>query len=264
MEPTMELKTAEQALEEAKDLDFNKVWAALMEDRVLLRESKKEMDEFFRESKRQLDEAMRESKKQLDEAMRESKRELDETMRESNKRMDAMMDRTDKQIEKTSITVEKTSKEVAELTKNIGGVSNRLGQLTEAMFSGELWKKFNAQNYGFTRQTGTAKYTENGKVIAEVDFLFEDGRYVMPVEVKTKLDRDDVNEHIKRIGTIRRYMDAREDKRTLVGAMAGGTVDDRVLKYAQSSGLYVFVQSGDSVIIADAPPDFKAREWRAP
>ena len=49
--------------------------------------------------------------------------------------------------------------------------------------------------------------------------------------------------------------------RILVGAVAGGSINDNVLEYAQKQGLYVIIQTGDSVAIADRPQGFKAREW---
>jgi hypothetical protein len=38
-------------------------------------------------------------------------------------------------------------------------------------------------------------------------------------------------------------------------------VADEVRKYAQRKGLYVLVQSGDSVTVADLPESFSPREW---
>ena len=97
--------------------------------------------------------------------------------------------------------------------------------------------------------------------LAEADFFLENGEYAMPVEVKTELSVSDVNEHIERLAKIREYMDARNDKRKLVGAVAGEIVAENVLHYAQKKGLYVLKQSGDSVTIAAAPHNFKQQEW---
>ena len=83
----------------------------------------------------------------------------------------------------------------------------------------------------------------------------------MPVEVKTHLKEEDVDEHREQIEKIRGYMDRRGDERRLVGAVAGGTVPDRVRRYAQGQGLYVVEQSGESVSIAEAPTGFTARIW---
>jgi hypothetical protein len=39
------------------------------------------------------------------------------------------------------------------------------------------------------------------------------------------------------------------------------SVAEEVKNYAHRKGLYVLVQSGDSVTVADAPENFKAQEW---
>ena len=221
----MEKKTAEQAREEAKGLTFEIVWAALME----LRETQQE--------------AQREAERQRQEAQREAERERQETQR---------------QIRESQ---QKTDRLVAELTKNIGGLGNSLGKFTESMFSNELWRKFNELGFPFTMQSPHVKFVEDGKVLAEVDFYLQNGNYVMLVEIKTDLSVEDVDEHLERIAKIRKYMDVREDKRKLVGAVAGATVAENVLSYAHRKGLYVIIQTGDSVAVADAPEGFKVREW---
>ena len=233
----MEYMTAAEAAEAAKGLTFEKVWAALMESRMKSDAEFREMREQFRESREQF-------------------REMREQIRESQMKTDAQMAETDARFEKTR-------KNIEELSKNIGGVNNKLGRLTEILFSAELWKKFGEQGYEFTKQAPHVKFIENKQVVAEADYFLEDGKYVMPVEVKTELSIEDVKEHLDRIDVIRRFMDTHGDNRILVGAVAGGIVKENVLKYAQKRGLYVFVQTGDSVAIAEMPEDFKAREWSA-
>ena len=227
--------TAEQAAEAAKGLTFEKVWAALME----LREYQEETQKQIRESQQETQKQMQETQKQ----MQESKKQ----MQESKKQMQESQKKTDKII--------------ADLSKNIGGLGNSLGRFTEAMFSAELWKKFNELGFTFTKQAPHMKFYEYGQVLAEVDFFLENGAYAMSVEIKTELSIDDVDEHLVRIEKIRQYMDAHDDKRKLVGAVAGGTVSESVRNYAHKKGLFVIVQTGDSVAIASMPKEFKAREW---
>ncbi|MDR3138940.1 MAG: hypothetical protein LBT95_04625, partial [Treponema sp.] len=71
----------------------------------------------------------------------------------------------------------------------------------------------------------------------------------------------DIEDHLKRIEKVRRQLDKRGDRRKLVGAVAGMAVPEHVREYAQQRGLYVLVQSGDSVALAEVPEGFKAREW---
>ena len=172
-----------------------------------------------------------------------------------------LVDKTQKQINKTQKQIDKTQKQIDELSRNIGGVSNTLGRMSEGMFSMELHKKFNGLGYPFTKQTPHVMYYENGRVIAEADFLLENGDYAMVVEVKTELKINDVKDHVKRIAAIRKDFDSHGDTRILVGAMAGVTIHEGVQDYAQKQGLYVITQSGDTITVAKLPQGFKAREW---
>jgi len=172
--------------------------------------------------------------------MQESQKQLQESQKQSQRR---------------------TDKIIADLSKNIGGLGNSFGRFTEAMFSTELWKKFNECGFLFTKQAPRVRFYEYGQCLAEVDFFLENGKYAMPVEIKTELSVNDVDDHLERIEKIRLYMDAHNDKRKLVGAVAGGIVSENVLNYAQKKGLFVVEQSGESVAIAAMPKGFKAREW---
>jgi len=166
-----------------------------------------------------------------------------------------------KTVSETSKIVSETSKTVSDLSKNVGGLGNLQGRLTEAMFGAELWKKFNEINLPFNKQSSNYKFVENNLVVAEADFFLENGEYAMPVEIKTELSISDIDHHIERIVKIREYMDAHDDNRKLVGAIAGGIVAENALRYAQKKGLYVLTQNGDSVMIASVPHNFKRQEW---
>jgi len=214
----------QEALKRAEGMTFEKFWVMLMESRAEMREIR----ESFKE--------MRESQKETERQMRESQKETERQLQESGK-------------------------QIKELSNNVGGVNNRLGRLTEVLFSAKLWQKLDAYGYEFSCQAHHKKFVENKLVIAEADYWLENGDYVMPVEVKTELIAGDIDEHIERIEIIRGYMDKRKDARKLVGAVAGGVIADNVLKYAQRKGLYVFIQTGDTVEIAEPPQGFKAREW---
>ena len=236
----MDIITAEQAAEAAKGLTFEKVWAALMD-------MQKRMDIRDEEYRKRMEVRDEEYKKRME----ESRRQMQEQIQEVN-------EQTKKELK---VSLLETRKVVADLSKNVGGVNNSLGLFTESLFSTGLDEKFNELGYPFTKQGPHVKFKEDGKVIAEADYFLENGDYAMAVEVKTELKESDVNEHMQRIAAIRRYFDARNDKRILLGAVAGGIINDNVLKYALKQGLYVITQSGDSIVIAEMPQGFKAREW---
>jgi hypothetical protein len=218
----LDYMTAEQAAEAAKGLTFEKVWAALME-------SRQRMDESQQDWQKKLDESRQDWQKKLDESRQQ--------MKESNAEAQARMD------------------------KMLGGLGNSLGRLTEAMFTPDLWKKFADRGLPFNSQCYRKKITDGKHVIAELDVLIENGEYSMPVEIKTVLSVEDVDEHLERIGKVRQVMDAHGGKRKLIGAVAGGSVPENVLRYAQRKGLFVIVQTSDSIDVADMPETFKARDW---
>ncbi|MDR3173108.1 MAG: hypothetical protein LBU19_02550 [Treponema sp.] len=155
----------------------------------------------------------------------------------------------------------KLDKQIAELSKNIGGLNNSFDKWVEEMVSAKLWEKFRALGYPFTQGESNKRYWEDKRTVAEVDLLLENGDYAMPVEIKSILTQEDVDNHLERIGKIRGALDKWGDRRKLVGAVAGMSVSEEVRDYAQKKGLYVLVQSGDSVTVVDVPEGFRVREW---
>ncbi|MDR3167637.1 MAG: hypothetical protein LBT93_06815 [Treponema sp.] len=163
-------------------------------------------------------------------------------------------------FQETDRRQKETDKQIKELSKNIGGLNNSFGKWAEEMISAKLWEKFKAMGYTFTRG-GPMKFWEDDRTIAQVDMFLENGDFAMPVEIKSELTIEDIADHLKRIEKVRQQLDKRGDRRKLVGAVAGMVVPENVREYAQKEGLYVLVQSGDSVALAEAPENFKVREW---
>ena len=232
----MEMMTPEEAAEAAKGMTFEKIWLMLMEDRMKWEES---------ELKRQRD-------REETELQRQKERE------ESEQKHQKEMEEIFRQIKESGAEVDKR---MARTDRRLGRLSNSLGEFMEAFFSGDLCEKFDDLGFEFTSLGPNKQFREGKRDIAEVDFFLENGEVVMAVEVKSKLRKNDIDEQIKRIGIIRRYMDQRNDRRKIIGAAAGGVVPDEVLRYAHEQGFYMLIQTGDSVEIADLPEGFKAREW---
>ena len=240
----MENMTVEQALEAAKGLTFEKVWLALMESRQQLHESQQRMEKANEESRLRMEKANEESRLREEKANEESRLRMDKVNEESRLRMENSMDDFKK-----------------EMNKVIGKLGNSLGQLTESMFSADLWEKFRDYGIPVSMQSVRHEFNEDKRNLAEADIYIQNGEYAIPVEVKTNLSIEDVNEHLERINVIRKYLDEHNDRRKLMGAVAGATVPENVMRYAWKKGLFVLVPSGESVTIADVPENFKAREW---
>jgi hypothetical protein len=86
----------------------------------------------------------------------------------------------------------------------------------------------------------------------------------MLVEVKTKPTIEDVKEHIKRLGKMRKYADLHginglKSKRAFFGAVAGVVIKDNVKKFVLKQGFFAIEPSGEGFNIT--PPDKKPKEW---
>ena len=178
---------------------------------------------------------------------------------ESHKAWDRRMADLTKQHEESKKDWEKRMRR---LDRDMGKLGNSYGDQVEAMFV-NLGAKFNKLGFDFPKEAkGSIKFLdENTKILAEVDHLLENGSFVLPIEVKARLKLEHVDDHIERLGIISSYNAKHNDSRKVIGAVAGGIVPQNVMTYAHKKGLYVLVQNGESIEIADDPEGFKAQEW---
>jgi hypothetical protein len=205
---------------QTEGLTFEKVWAALMENR---------------------------------EQMKETDRRMQET--------DWQMKETDRRMQETDRQMKEAAQRMKETDKLIGKLGSRFGEMIEHLVVPNITNKFNALGFNFNHVSENHKINdEAGHCLAEIDILLENGETVMAVEVKSKPNQNDINEHIKRMEILRNKADTRNDKRKFQGAVAGAIVDENVRSFAYQKGFYVIVQSGDTVKI-DIPDGFNPREW---
>ena len=214
-----------QAREPQMGLNFEQVWAALME----LRESQRES---LRESREEFDRRMRESNETAEREMRD--------LRESQRETARQMKKTD---------------------EIIGKLGNSFGELAEHLVAPSIEEKFNALGYHFEDIAPNRKFkNEKGEVIAEIDILLENDKYSVVVEVKSKPKEADIADFRKRLEVLRKYKDKRHDQRKIHGAIAGAVFEDSVKKAVLKAGFYVIEQTGDTVKI-NVPEGFKPKEW---
>jgi hypothetical protein len=193
-------------------------------------------------------------------------------IQETNRQMketDRKMKETDRQMKETDLRIEarnaETERFIRELTaktdRQIGKLGSRLGEMVEHIMSPKLQKKFEKFGYRFNHLSRNhAIEDQNKKRLAEVDVLLENGEYAMAVEVKTHLTTEDVQDHVKRMGILRRIADEHQDRRKYLGAVAGAVIDKEVPDYAVKNGFFLINPSGETVDI-EAPEGFKPRIW---
>ncbi|MDR0328094.1 MAG: hypothetical protein LBI05_07365 [Planctomycetaceae bacterium] len=176
--------------------------------------------------------------------------------REEFKEMREQMKETDRRIAQMS---QETDRRMKETDRKISALGSRIGEIVENMVGGDIVGQFQALNIAIHSHSrdktfGTRGTNESG----QIDVFLENGDIVVLIEVKTKPTADDVLDHIERMKKYRIYGN---DKRRILGAVAGAVVADDVVKFAHKQGLFVIVQSGEAVEIIAPPEGFVAKEW---
>jgi hypothetical protein len=197
----------ETQLEYPKGLDFEQVWAALMETR----EQQKEMTKEIKEAQMQTDRQMKESAREIKEAQM----------------------KTDRQIDKVS--------------KQLGDFTNSFGEVIECMIAPNLQEKFNDLGYDFQEASTNHKiHDKKNDIKFEIDVFLQNGDTAMLVEIKANLAISDINKHIMRLEKMRKYADLRGDSRNFLGAVAGIVVGDNEKEYALKNGFFLIEPSGEN------------------
>jgi uncharacterized Zn ribbon protein len=153
-----------------------------------------------------------------------------------------------------------TEKALKETQRIVGDLGNKFGDEAEYTLVPDLPEKF--QQFGFDFGVINRNRKINNKehnIHAEIDAFLENGTQAMAVEVKAKLQKADVDNHIMRMEKIRRYADLFGDKREFFGALAATIVDETARSYALENGFYVIEPSGEDVKVTG--PDSNPRIW---
>jgi Holliday junction resolvase-like predicted endonuclease len=166
----------------------------------------------------------------------------------------AALQETDRILKEAAKRQEEADRRMEETDRRISRLGNRIGELIEHFAASNLLEKFEELGFEFTAISRNLVIKNKRKEhLAEIDILLEDGEYVMAVEVKSLLNKTDVEEHQERMKIVRGYADKHADKRKYIAAVAGATIESTAREYALASGIYVIEQTGDTVRVK-APP----------
>ncbi|MDR0328917.1 MAG: gp58-like family protein [Planctomycetaceae bacterium] len=210
--------------------------------------------ELFRETREQFRQAAEETK-EIKRLFQESDRKFQETVEQ----MKAQTAETDRIIQAVARRQEKTDMQIERTSREVGSLGSRIGEIVENMVGGDIVGQFQTLNIAIKSLCRDKTFGTRGtSTSGQIDVFLENGDVVILVEVKTRLTEDSVREHLERLEKYRLYGN---DKRRILGAVAGAVVSDDVAKFAYRQGLYVIVQSGEAVKIVPPPEGFVAKEW---
>jgi DNA repair exonuclease SbcCD ATPase subunit len=250
---------AQKIQEEARTIqeEARKIQGEAQERERKLQKEAQESARKIQEEAQKRERENREYARKIQEEAQERARKIQEEAqerKETERMFKEMRAETDRIMKETALQMKETDRKISKL----GG---RIGDLVEQMIAPNILEKFKKLDYVFGKVAPNVRYTDSqGQFVAEVDLLLENGDSVLVVEVKTNLTINDVKEHVKRMEKLRIYADGHQDRRKLLGAVAGAIASEGAKAFAVKNGFFVLEQSGDTIKIA-VPQDFKPREW---
>ncbi|MFH7243273.1 MAG: hypothetical protein ACHWZW_10535 [Spirulina sp.] len=189
-----------------------------------------------------------EAQKETEQRFLETDQRLDQRFRETDQRMDQRFRETERLLRRQN----------QQLNEQLGKLGNRLGEFVEWQVRPAVVRLFQARGIA-VHEFHDGISVQRGDEGIEIDLLVVNTTEAILVEVKSKLTQTDVDEHLERLSKFKRLMPRYNDVRAM-GAVAAMVVPDEVARYAYRKGLFVMVQSGDSVVILN-DDSFKPKTW---
>jgi len=187
--------------------------------------------------------------------VREMQKETERRFQETERRFQE----TERLMKERSAETERLMKQQSQETdKKIGRLTNRLGEFIEEMVRPGAVRLFRERGINVHVVSRNVTAERDGEA-AEIDLLVVNDGEMIVVECKSSLSIDDVNEHLERLGKVKRLFPHYRDMKVM-GAVASMVMQENVGKYAYKKGFFVLCQSGDNMVILN-DAKFKAKVW---
>ncbi len=191
--------------------------------------------------------------------LRESQKKTDseiDKLRESQKKTDEQLKKTDEQIRETERLVNRTNRQIGELTDG-------WGKFVEGLVAPSVPRLFSQLGIKIYKTYPRALSRLNGREL-EIDVLcigkVKKKNIAIATEVKSALGLSDVKSYLKALDNFFKFFDEYRGYE-LIGAVSGIRVEKGAVEFAEKSGLYVLVPSGETMVIANKKT-FRPRIWR--
>ncbi|MBF0179669.1 MAG: hypothetical protein HQM03_06550 [Magnetococcales bacterium] len=172
------------------------------------------------------------------------------------------MQETDRKIKEIADQIQKlsasTDQKIKQVTTQIGKLGGRLGEFVEGLVRPGCIAMFRERGLPVDEVFSRLSKVRDGEEM-EIDLLVADTVVAIPIEVKSHLTVEDVRNHLKRLDKFKHFFPRFADCR-IHGAVAGMVISAEADRFAMNQGLFVIVQSGDSVELANGP-EFQPKSW---
>jgi len=204
-----------------------------------------------------------EARQRKDEARRreaeDAKRREEEAKR--HKAADERGEKLDRRLDQIMELWDKADRQLKATKEEMGGMSNTFGEIVEHLVVPGVEERFGDLGLSFNQVSPRRKVKDaDGRLLLEIDLLLENDDTIVVVEVKSKPSKKDLARQKEKIETLREFLHGKNDRRRILGAMAGAVFGTEQRKEALRLGLYVMVQTSDTMRM-EIPKDFKPQEW---
>ena len=152
-----------------------------------------------------------------------------------------------------------TDRRIRNLSKEIGSLGSKWGEFVENMVAPACETMFAERGIPVHQTFQRVKAKLDGGRNMEIDVLVVNNEVAVLVEVKSTLTVSDVQDHIEDLKQFKDFFPQYKRYRVM-GAVAGMIIGGGVDKFAKKQGLFVIVQSGETVTL-DNDPDFVPHSW---
>jgi len=156
-----------------------------------------------------------------------------------------------------------TDRKIKEVNQRIGGLGNSWGDFLEGLAKPGLLEYFSDKGIEVHNIFSNVKEFRDNKKYYEIDLLLFNNKYVIAVEIKSKLTTENVERHIEQMKRIQEQPPHvfNLQGKTLIGAIAAISAEPDVIEFAIQSGFFILVQKSN-LIEAINQPDFRPKEWK--
>lgn len=185
------------------------------------------------------------------EALQQKREEIELAIAQERKEAERERNEADKKIDR----------QITELNKQMGYVSNRMGEVVEALAGRAIYKQLAKLGHKIRSfEEGVKLRGKDFQVVAEVDAVLYNAQTVFLAEVKTKITSQHIDQHLRRIETVRRLSTDIQPEMPIAGIVAAVVFPDAVATYAMKKGLLVVRPENELFGIIN-PPGFEIRFW---
>ena len=167
---------------------------------------------------------------------------LFEELAEQQKKTDTFLS---ERFAKTEELQRITEQNMQALQKELGGIGNRDGKMLEEQFVEALQREPRVGGIQFDRAIPNVCHGSD----AEFDVVLPNGKYVLAVEVKNKLEARYVRKFSNQLPFLHKITDYTDKK--LLGGFAFKTATDNAVKLAEERGFFLLKQVANHIEVAN-------------